>query len=57
MWKDSENAKHPKMAIRRINAQNAARKNMSPSPVNADYALHVEQRQQTNGQMKFIINF
>ena len=57
MWKGSENAEHPKMVIRRTNVQNAVRKNMSPSPANAGYALHAEQRQQTNGQMKFIINF
>ena len=57
MWKDSENAKRPKTAIRRINVPNAARKNMSHLPANADYAHRVEQRQQTNGQMKFIINF
>jgi hypothetical protein len=57
MWKGSENAKRPKTAIRRINVQNAARKNMSPSPANADYVLRAEQKQQTNGQMKFIINF
>ena len=46
-----------KDSIRPVEIENVARKNMSPSPVNADYALHVEQRQQTNGQMKFIINF
>lgn len=57
MWKDSENAKHLKMAIRRINVQSAARRNMFPSPVNADYALRAEQRQRMSGQMKFIINF
>ena len=57
MWKDSENAKRPKMAIKHISVQNAVRKNMFPSPVNADYVRRAEQRQQTNGQMKFIINF
>jgi len=57
MLKGSENVKRPKTAIRRINVQNAARKNMSHLPANADYAHHVEQRQQTNGQMKFIKNF
>ncbi len=31
------------MAIRPINVQNAARKNMSHLPANADYAHHVEQ--------------
>ncbi len=34
-----------------------ARKNMFLLPANADYAHHEEQRQQTNGQTKFIINF
>jgi hypothetical protein len=57
MLKGSENVKRPKTAIRRINVQNAARKNMFHLPANANYAHHVEQRQQTNGQMKFIKNF
>ncbi len=57
MWKGSENVKRPKTAIRCINVRNAARKNMSHLPANADYAHHAEQRQQTNGPMKFIINF
>lgn len=57
MWKDSENAKLPKMAIRHINVQNAARENMFPSPVNADYVHLAGQKQQTNGQMKSIISF
>ena len=57
MWKDSENAKRPRMAIRLIDAPNVVRKNMFLSPVNVDYARLAGQGQQINGQMKFIINF
>ena len=57
MLKGSENAKRPKTAIKRINVQNAARKNMSHLPANADYAHPAAQKQQTNGQMRYIISF
>ena len=46
-----------KDSIRPVEIENVARKNMFPSPVNADYAHRAEQKQQTNGQTKFIINF
>jgi hypothetical protein len=57
MLNGSENAKRQKMAIRRINVQNVARKNMFRSLVNADYALRVEQKLQTNGPIGYIIFF
>lgn len=57
MWKDSETAEPPKTAIKPVNVQTVARKNMFLLLVNADYTLHSEQRQQTNGQTKFMIDF
>ena len=55
MLKGSKNARHPRTAIKRIGVLNVGLKNMFPSPVNVDYAHPAGQKQQTNGQIEFII--
>lgn len=52
-----KNVEPQAMAIKHISVLNVGRKNMSPSPVNADYVHLVGQRQQTNGQIEYIISF
>ncbi len=49
--------KTPQNGYKTYQCPKCGKKKYVPSPVNVDYALHAEQRQQTNGQMKFIINF
>ena len=57
MLKGSKNARPPRMVIKRISVLNVELKNMYLSHVNADYVHLAGQKQQTNGQIEFIIFF